>query len=75
MTSAKKSWSQLTPAQRSAVVVIGAVELVLTAVALTDLVRRPGSEVRGPKLAWGLGCLVQPVGPIAYLAAGRRPTP
>ena len=49
-----------------------AVELMLTTVALVDLARRPRDEVRGPKALWALGCFVQPVGPVAYLALGRR---
>jgi hypothetical protein len=73
MTTSRKSWSDLTPSQQKAVVVVGTLELVLTAVALADLVRRPAAQVRGPKWAWALGTLVQPVGPIAYLTAGRRP--
>lgn len=68
----KKSWSDLSSLQRRAIVAGGAVEAVLTTVALRDLARRPGPQVRGPKAAWLLGCAVQPVGPIAYLLLGRR---
>ena len=49
-----------------------AVEVVLTTTALVDLARRPAAQVRGPKAAWALASFVQPVGPIAYLALGRR---
>ena len=69
---AKKKWSDLSPAQQRLVVVGAAVEAVLTTIALVDLVRRPASSVRGPKVLWALGCFVQPVGPIAYLAVGRK---
>lgn len=69
---ASKKWNDLTPAQRAAVVAGATVELVLTTVALVDLARRPASSVRGPKALWALGCFVQPVGPLAYLALGRR---
>jgi hypothetical protein len=48
------------------------VEAVLTTIALRDLLRRPRRQVRGPKLLWGLGFVVQPFGPLAYLLAGRR---
>ena len=68
----KKRWSDFTPGQQRAMVITAAVELVLTMRALTDLVRRPSAQVRGPKVLWALGCVVQPVGPIAYLALGRR---
>ncbi len=67
----KKSWSDLTDGQRAAVIAGGAVELVLTTVALVDLARRPRDLVRGPKPLWALGCFVQPIGPIAYLSIGR----
>ena len=69
---AKKKWSELSVNQKRAVYAAGAVELVTTGAALLDLARRPAREVRGPKWAWVLACFVQPVGPIAYLAAGRR---
>lgn len=67
-----KKWSDLTPSQQRTIVVLGAVELVLTAMALVDLARRPREQVRGPKAFWAMASVVQPVGPIAYLALGRR---
>lgn len=69
---AKRRWQDLSPAQQRTIVVAGAVEVVLTSVALVDLARRPTSQVRGPKALWVLGCFVQPFGPIAYLTLGRR---
>lgn len=68
----RRRWEDLSQGQRTAVVVGAAVELVLTAVALNDLARRPASQVRGPKALWAMGCFVQPVGPIAYLLVARR---
>ena len=62
----------MTEAQRTLVVVGGAVEVVLTTIALVDQARRPAGQVRGPKAAWALAAFVQPVGPIAYLVWGRR---
>jgi hypothetical protein len=67
-----KKWSEMSSGQRSVVVAASAVELVLTGVALVDLYRRPAFQVRGPKPLWAVACFVQPVGPIAYLVAGRR---
>ena len=66
-----KTWSDLSDNQKAAILVAASVELSLTATALVDLVRRPREQVRGPKALWFLGCFVQPVGPIAYLACGR----
>jgi hypothetical protein len=65
-------WSDFTPGQRRAVIGGAVVELFLTTRALVDLARRPGAEVRGPKLMWFVACFVQPIGPIAYLRFGRR---
>lgn len=67
-----RKWNELSSAQRALVVGLGAVETVLTVVALVDLARRPAEQVRGNKWAWAGMCFVQPVGPVAYLVAGRR---
>ena len=71
-THEKRRWDDFTPAQKTAILVAASVELALTATALVDLARRPRDLVRGPKALWALGCVVQPGGPIAYLALGRR---
>ncbi len=68
----KKNWSDLSPTQKKSIYVAGAAEAVITAVALRDLARRPSGEIRGPKAAWVLSFFVQPFGPLAYFAAGRR---
>ena len=67
-----KRWDELTGTQKALILTAASVELALTATALVDLVRRPRELVRGPKPLWGLGLVVQPFGPIAYLALGRR---
>lgn len=69
---AKKKWSDLTTGQRRAICVAGAVEAALTAAALCDLAHRPADKVRGPKAVWAVASFVQPVGPLAYFAKGRR---
>ena len=68
----KKKWSELSPATRAAIVVGGVAEVVVTSVALRDLVRRPAILVRGPKPLWGAALFVQPVGSPLYLLVGRR---
>ena len=68
----KRRWGDLSTRQQRAIVVGGVVELVITAMAVRDLVRRPGSQVRGPKAAWLATFVVQPFGPLAYFAIGRR---
>jgi len=72
MTREKKKWSDLTPTQQKALIAGGAVEVVLTTIALRDLARRPASEVRGRKWQWVLSFVVQPFGPISYFLAGRK---
>jgi Phospholipase_D-nuclease N-terminal len=72
MTSMQR-WSDLTRTQQRLIIALAVVETAFTATALVDLARRPARQVRGPKQLWLLGCFVQPVGPLAYLALGRRP--
>lgn len=67
-----RKWSEMSPRSRAGVVVLSVIELVLTATALRDLAGRDRSAVRGPRWLWALGCFVQPVGPVLYLALGRR---
>ena len=71
-TRSRKKWSDLTPVQQRLVVLGGAAELVMTGCAIADLVRRPEGEVRGPKALWAATFVVQPFGPLTYLAVGRR---
>jgi Phospholipase_D-nuclease N-terminal len=70
----KKQWSDFSGGQRAVILIGSAIEAVVTTVALADLARRPRAQVRGPKTLWMLGCIAQPIGPIAYLAFGRRST-
>ena len=68
----KRSWSDLSVTQQKMVCVAGAAEVVVTVVALRDLARRPVGQVRGPKVAWVLAFVVQPLGPLAYFTVGSR---
>jgi hypothetical protein len=71
--ASKKRWSDLTRTQQLLIIASAGIELVVTATALVDLARRPADQMRGTKPLWALGCIVQPLGPVAYLALGRRP--
>ena len=68
----KRSWSDLSPRARRAVVVLGAVEAALTVAAQVDLARRPAALVSGSKARCRLLIMVNLVGPIAYFVLGRR---
>lgn len=69
---ASKRFSDLTPAQQTAILVMASVQLSLAATAWVDLARRPAEQVRGKKAAWALAIAVNFVGPISYFAFGRR---
>lgn len=74
MARPKMRWADLSAGQRAAMVAGGVVQFSLLAYAQWDLTRRPAAEVRGPKWLWRLVTLVNFVGPVAYLVAGRRPS-
>ena len=65
-------WRDLTSAQRSAVVVAGAVQVALQAAALWDLRRRSTAQLRGSRPWWVAASFLNYVGPIAYFVVGRR---
>lgn len=69
---ATQKWSDLTTLQKRSIVVGGVLEGVVTLAAVRDLASRSGDQVRGPKAAWALAFVVQPFGPLAYFALGRR---
>lgn len=72
MTRRRRRWTDLTPRQRRLTVVAASVQLALAATAWTDLARRPGAEVTGPRWLWALVIGVNFVGPLSYLRWGRR---
>ena len=53
----KKKWSDLTPHQKRAVYIGGAVEAVITAAALRDLARRPADQVCSKDFSNSSRCL------------------
>jgi Phospholipase_D-nuclease N-terminal len=69
-----RKWRNFGRGERVLIVVLGAAELVLTAVAARDLATRDAAQVRGPKALWAPVLAVQPLGPIAYLVLGHRGT-
>ena len=70
-----RSWSDLTPQQQTAVLVLGSTQLSLAATAWTDLARRPAEEVNGSKTRWALIIAINVLGPAAYFRWGRRRRP
>jgi hypothetical protein len=68
-------WSELTRAQRAAIIALGAAEVALTLTAAADLLRRPQEQLRGEKTLWWPVLAIQPFGPIAYLTLARKRPP
>lgn len=68
----KKKWRDLSARQQFAIMVAGLVEIVVTTCAIRDLIQRPKNQVVGSKPLWLAAFAVQPVGPLAYFAVGRR---
>ena len=68
----RKSWSELTPRQKTAAIAVSVVEIVMTILMQRDLHRRAADQVRGPVGLWRMLAFVQSVGPVAYFLLGRR---
>lgn len=71
------SWSELDPTMRVVLVVLLTIQLTLMVVALLRLSRTPDDRLALlPRWAWVLVVVFgQLVGPLVFLAAGRRPAP
>ena len=69
---ANKGWKDLSARQKRGIVLGGAVQISLLAVALIDIFRRPQEEIRGSKMLWTLVAFINYVGPISYFLFGRR---
>ena len=68
----KRRWRDLSPTQQILLGALGAIEVILAAVAWTDLARRPRSLVRGgSKWRWASIIPINIVGPLVYLRWGR----
>lgn len=68
----KKSWSELTTAQKSGIVAGIVVQVALLIAALADIRRRPAEQINGSKRMWAALSFVNYVGPIAYFVFGRK---
>jgi hypothetical protein len=68
----KRGWSQMPAGAKPAIAGMGMLQLALLARAGWDLIRRPASQVRGPKLLWAPLLFVNFIGPLGYLRFGRK---
>jgi hypothetical protein len=69
---ARRSWSDLTPKQQTAVLVLGSIQMSLAATAWADLATRPAQQVNGSKVRWVFVIAINFFGPLAYFRWGRR---
>ena len=72
MQSSPRRWQDLPPAQRSAVSIIGMIQVALFLAAQIDMIFRPADQVRGKKLYWRLAAFINFFGPLAYFIFGIR---
>ena len=68
----RRRWSELSPGEKTAVLILASVQMSLAATAWADLAMRPAASVNGSRARWALVIAVNFFGPIAYFRWGRR---
>ncbi|MCZ2860626.1 PLDc N-terminal domain-containing protein [Blastococcus sp. VKM Ac-2987] len=71
----RRRWQELTPRQRTLVLVLGSAQLSLAATAWADLATRPVDEVNGSKVRWAAVIAINWIGPLAWFRWGRLSGP
>jgi hypothetical protein len=71
----RRTWTDLTPRQRKAVLILGTVQLSLAASAWADLAMRTPDQVNGRKAVWAAVIAINVVGPLAWFRSGHREMP
>lgn len=69
----RKKWADLTPFQKSMVVLLGFVQVTLLIASLVDIRDRSPEEINGDKRLWTLLAFINYIGPISYFLFGRKP--
>ena len=67
----RRGWSDLSDRSKTAILVVGSVQMSLAVTAWINLFRRPAHLVRGSKVVWAAVIAVIFVGPAAYFRLGR----
>lgn len=68
----KPTWREMSAGRKTAILLVGTVQLALAASAWRDLAALPAEEVNGRKGIWAAVIAINWIGPIAYFAKGRR---
>ncbi|MCU1515398.1 MAG: hypothetical protein JWQ75_119 [Pseudarthrobacter sp.] len=72
MAKKKKTWKEMSPAGRAAIVAGGIVQMTLMLAAQRDISKRPAELINGPKAAWRVAALINFIGPVGYFVFGRK---
>jgi hypothetical protein len=62
----------MSPAQRTALTIVGIIQFLMLVAAQIDLTIRPAEQIRGKKGYWRLGALINFWGPLAYFIFGIK---
>ena len=68
----KRRWSDLTDTQKTAIVLLGTLQVILMAAALWDIHHRSTDEIYGSKRTWKVAAFLNFIGPAAYFLFGRK---
>ena len=68
----RKKWEDLSAPQKSAVAILGIVQVILLIAALADLRKRSPEEINGDKRLWTVVAFFDYIGPISYFLFGRK---
>jgi hypothetical protein len=68
----RKSWKEMSLAQKSVSTIMLAAELALTGWVLRDLKQSPAAYINGKKRTWLMMFFIQPFGPLLYLIFGHK---
>ena len=68
----KKTWSDLSPRAKTAILTLASVQISLAATAWADLATRPSEQINGSKAKWAAIIAINFFGPFAYFRWGRR---
>lgn len=68
----KKSWRDMSKAQRISVVVSGVVNMALLVAAQRSIAKTPDSGIRGKKVVWRAVSFINFFGPVSWFVFGRR---
>jgi hypothetical protein len=71
----KKRWADLSPLQKTCVIIGGTLQIGLLVAGLWDVAHRSADEVRGDRRMWVGLMFINWLGPLAYFAYGRKKSP